>query len=156
MYLVCVLGISHCPFHDVLDKWSFDIWTSQKCKYLFINLRFREKKLTWKEIPKPSHDLDLDMYSIGPSFFPTDYGACCTLVPHLDFEPLNGSQKLGEIYHGLKSDSKNGEINGLDVVLNAEQFNYGAYHQANAAGFKIALHHHSDKPLIKFSSDLGG
>ena len=56
-----------------LDKWSFDIWTSQKCKYLFISLRFREKSLTWKEIPKPLHDSNdpTDMYSIGPSFFPT-------------------------------------------------------------------------------------
>ena len=76
-------------------------------------------------------------------------------MPHLDFEPLNSSQTLEEIYHGIKADSLNGESNGLDLVLNAEQFNYGAYHQANAAGFKIALHHHLDKPLIRFSSDLG-
>ena len=53
----------------------------------------------------------------------------------------------------MKADALNGETNGLDLVLDAEQFNY-AYFQANSAGFKIALHHHADKPMIQFSSQL--
>ena len=57
------------------------------------------------------------------------------------------------MYHNLVADALNGETNGLDLVLDAEQFNY-AYHQANSAGFKIALHHHADKPMIQFSSQL--
>ena len=53
----------------------------------------------------------------------------------------------------MKADTLNGETNGLDVVIDAEQFNY-AYHQSNAAGFKISLHHHLDLPMTQFSSQL--
>ena len=72
----------------------------------------------------------------------------------MDFETKDKNKSLSSIYHELKADSKSGDNFGLDIVLNAEDFNYGAYHQANGVGFKIALHHHLDKPQMKFSSDL--
>ena len=136
-----------------LDKWSFDVWSSQKCKYLFVNSHFQGRHhFTWRNISKYSEEFE--GYGLGPSIFLTDYGACCTLIPHLDFETKDKNKSLSSIYHELKADSKSGDNFGLDIVLNAEDFNYGAYHQANGAGFKIALHHHLDKPLMKFSSDL--
>ena len=57
------------------------------------------------------------------------------------------------MYHNLKADVLNGEKNGLEIILNAEQFSY-AYHDTRAAGFKISLHHHQDKPMMQFSSQL--
>ena len=44
-----------------------------------------------------------------------------------------------------KASSLNGEANGLDILLDVEQFNY-AFRQANAAGFRISLHGHNVKP----------
>ena len=38
-------------------------------------------------------------------------------------------------------------------MLDAEAFNYG-YEITNSVGFKVALHHHSDKPMMQFSSQL--
>ena len=56
-----------------------------------------------------------------------------------------------------KINFKNGESNGLDIILDAEQFNYGFNHQnidSNGVGFKLTLHDHRDKPMIQFSSQL--
>ena len=58
-----------------------------------------------------------------------------------------------ETWFEVMAHSLNGETNGLDIVLDTEQFNY-AYHQANAAGFRISLHHHNSKPMMSFSSQL--
>ena len=78
---------------------------------------------------------------------------CCFFSPHLNFEPLNKSLTYEQLYHDLVTDALNGKLNGLDMVLDAEQFNY-AYYQADAAGFLISLHHHTDKPMIQFRSQL--
>ena len=45
------------------------------------------------------------------------------------------------------------ETNGLRLLLDVEQFNY-AKHNKVAGGLKLVLHHHSDKPMIQFSSQL--
>ena len=74
-------------------------------------------------------------------------------VPHLNFEPYDKNQSIADIFHDLDATSKNGKQNGFDFVLNAEQFNYAHFH-GEGAGFKYSLHHHSDKPIIQFSSDL--
>ena len=124
-------------------------WSRQKCKDLFISMSFRGRTLTWNDLPQ-NWKAEWD---IGPALYATDFGACCFLAPHLNLEPNNWNLTYEEIYHGLIADSLTGETNGLDLVLDAEQFNY-AYYQANAAGFKISLHHHSDKPMIQFSSQL--
>ena len=58
-----------------------------------------------------------------------------------------------EIYQDLEADALNGETNGLDIVLDAELYNY-ADHNSNGAGFKIALHNHLDMPMPQFSSQL--
>ena len=129
--------------------FTFNEWSRQKCKDLFISIRFREKTLTWRDLPK-NWQLEGDL---GPFVYATDFGACCYLSPHLNLEPTDWNKTYAETYHNLKADALNGDSNGLDLVLDAEQFNY-AYYKANAAGFKISLHHHADKPMIQFSSQL--
>ena len=128
--------------------WSFLDHSRQKCENLFIKVSFRGKHLTWNQMN--------DYVLYGLQEYPTDFGSCCLLVPHLrlkDTEELENKTAV-EIYHELKADTLNGEINGIDIVLDAEQFNYASYQNSHAAGFKIALHHHLDMPMIGFSSKL--
>ena len=122
---------------------SFVEQSRQKCKNLFMSISFRDSRINWNEI-----DGDL-----GPSYYPTDFGSCCLLVPHLDLKPIEENSSLEERYHGIEANALNGEANGVDIVLDAEQFNY-AYHHSNSGGFKISMHNHLDKPMIQFSSQL--
>ena len=131
-----------------IDKgWTFLDWSKQSCRNLFISISFRGMKLTWNQLPPEE--------TFGPYMDPTDFGSCCFLVPHLHLRPYSEIENMTdyEMLHDLKADTLNGETNGLDVVIDAEQFNY-AYHQSNAAGFKISLHHHLDLPMTQFSSQL--
>ena len=66
---------------------------------------------------------------------------CCFITPHLDFYETDWNSSITDIYHNVVPDTLNGEHNGLSLLLDAEQFNYG-YYPANEAGFKISLHHH--------------
>ena len=125
--------------------------TRQECKNMFVSMNFREKFLTWRNLPYDEHTHE----NIGPSFYPTDFGACCLFVPHVDFEGLDKTKNLtkSEQWSALNADSLNGEINGLMLLLDTEQFNY-ANPKNVPGGLKLALHHHSDKPMIQFSSQM--
>ena len=127
-----------------LGKKDFKYHSRQYCKHLFISIIFQGMNLTWKEI---SHESG-EKRKIGPMYHPTDYGSCCLLVPHLDLKPINESITTEEMYRDLKAVAVNGEKNGLEIVLDAEQYNYAESRSINvkAAGFKISLHHHQDKP----------
>ena len=103
---------------------SFLSRSSQDCNNLYSSISFRGMKLSWKSINGISGS--------GPYHFPTDFGSCCYFAPHLNMKPTNKS--IEEKYHGLIADALNGEINGLNIVLDAEQFNY-AFYDSNAAGF---------------------
>ena len=129
--------------------FTFNEWSRQKCKDLFMSIKFRGKLLTWRDLPQ---DWKLES-DLGPFVYATDFGACCYLAPHLNLLPTDWNKTYIEMYHGLEADALNGGTNGLDLVLDVEQFNY-AFYEANAAGFKISLHHHADKPMIQFSSQL--
>ena len=87
-------------------------------------------------------------------YYPTDFGSCCLLVPHLHFQPRPANKTNDELYHKLEADAKNGGKNGLEIIVDAEQFNHAQYSQTKGAGFLISLHHHLDKPMMKFSSKL--
>ena len=120
-----------------LSEHSFSYQSSQRCYNQFISMSFQGKTLSWKNY--------VNSNDVGPyDGYPTDFGSCCLLVPHRYFEPTNPNLTPIEYYHGLKADSLNGESNGLDIVIDAEQFNY-AYHKSNAPGFKISLHQHTDR-----------
>ena len=125
--------------------------TRQECKNMFVSMNFREKSLTWRNLPNDERK----HAKIGPSFYPTDFGACCLFVPHVDFEGLDQMKNLtiSEQWSTLNADSLNGEINGLMLLLDTEQFNYAKPNKV-PGGLKLALHHHSDKPMIQFSSQM--
>ena len=125
--------------------------TRQKCKNLFVNMNFRGKSITWNNLPKDENTHSL----IGPSFYATDFGACCLFVPHVDFEGFDMTKNLtySEHWRALDADSLNGETNGLMLLLDTEQFNYAEPYKV-PSGLKLALHHHSDKPMMQFSSQL--
>jgi hypothetical protein len=109
-----------------------------------MSVSFRGSKIVWNQI---------DEDTLGPAYFPTDFGSCCLLIPDLDLKRINENVSFEEMYHVIKAIAINGEENGVDIVLNAEQFNY-ADHHSKAAGFKISIHNHLDKPMIQFSSKL--
>ena len=54
----------------------------------------------------------------------------------------------------MTADAQSGRINGLQLLLDAEQFNYGDIPISDGAGFKVALNHHLDKPMMQYSSQL--
>ena len=125
----------------------------QSCKDLFISIKFRGQFMTWKDMPT-NKSFEEDFKSAGPHYYPTDFGACCLFVPHLDFQAVNGNQTYDEIYSELIADAENGESNGLQLLLDAEHFNYGHLKSSDSIGFKISLHLHSDKPMMQFSSQI--
>ena len=125
--------------------WLFK--TRQKCFNTFISMSFRGKILTWNNFSSDNPE----EFKIGPLYYPTDFGACCLFVPHLNFEEVSGQTQ--DTYHGIKADALHGENNGLTLVLDAEQFNYGLQ-TGSGVGFRMNLHHHSDKPMMQFSSLL--
>ena len=129
---------------EYINDGSFLEQSRQKCKNLFMSVSFRDSRIIWKQI---------DEVTMGPAYYPTDFGSCCLLIPHFDLKPINKNISREERYHVIKAIALNGEENGVDIVLNAEQFNY-ADHHSKAAGFKISIHNHLDKPMIQFSSQL--
>ena len=140
----------HINYKGYLGVGDFTETTRQRCKNLFIEMSFRGKYMAWSDLPYYKRN-ESGENKIGPAYYPTDFGACCLFVPHLDFESF--SVPFEQLYHELSADSLNGETNGLKLVLDAEQFNY-ALKSVEGAGFKLSLHHHSDKPMTQFSTQL--
>ena len=101
--------------------------TRQVCNDLFISISFRGKVLSWRDFTDKKGE-DSKFRTLGPAFYPTDFGACCLFVPHIDFETFGENISFIEKYHGLDADSLNGENNGLKILLDAEEFNY-EYHR---------------------------
>jgi hypothetical protein len=128
-------------------------FTSQNCQDLFISMGFRGNFLSWKELDREAYNAEM-FNNIGPSFSPTDFGACCLFVPNLDFQASAQNLSTEKRYHGLLADAQSGRMNGLQLLLDAEQFNYAHIPLTDGIGFKLALHHHLDKPMIQFSSQL--
>ena len=110
-------------------KPSFLLKSSQQCKNLFTSINFQGTNITWNVMRSES---SYNVLEVGPHHFSTDFGACCTFIPHLHMKPIDGKKTPEEVYHGLKAKALNGESNGLEFVLDAEQFNY-AYYDSNSA-----------------------
>ena len=85
---------------DVQGVTDFTQKTRQRCKNMFMEMSFRGKSLAWYDLPYDKRNLS-EENRIGPSYYPTDFGACCLFVPHLDFEPLNTSVPFEDLYHYL-------------------------------------------------------
>merc|ERR1719483_670316 len=86
------------------DWYSFIDISRQKCKDMYVSMRFRGKQLTWRDLPQDWWDEG----NLGPYNYPTDFGACCFLAPHLNLDPTNWNITYEEMYHGLEADAKNG------------------------------------------------
>ena len=113
---------------DMESGWTFIKRSRQLCKDLFLFTIFRGMNLTWSQIPwEEIPDWENQGWHLGPMYYPTDFGACCHLAPHLDLNKSSseGNKTIYQMYHDLKADAMNGASNGLKIVLNAEQFNYG-------------------------------
>ena len=132
---------------------DFATYASQECNDMFISIKFKNKNLYWTE---------LNCNEKGPWIIGTDQGSCCYFSPHLNMgqmDPPVNADKLSIKMKEVEDEGKaeHGELNGLDIILDTEQFDYGFHHESidsNGAGFRITLHHHMDKPMVQFSSQL--
>ena len=85
-------------------------------------------------------------------YFGTDYGICSIIKPQTVFDPdledMHFKQKnFGEHKKNIKKGAEVGRKNGLTILLDAETFNY-SFHLKASEGFKIAIHHHLDQPIM--------
>ena len=51
--------------------FTFNEWSRQKCKDLFISIKFREKMITWRDVPQDWQNLEGDPgqeYCLEPIF----------------------------------------------------------------------------------------
>ena len=96
----------------------------QLCRDLFIHIKFQGKELSWS-------DLDpTDEWKLGPHQLTTDQGeSCCFLGPYMTMEPIDWTKtNIIEIYHNGKAEAKQGQANGLTIMIDAERFNLSLIH----------------------------
>lgn len=101
-------------------------------------------------------------------FFGTDFGFCSLVKPQLNFNDAHsnlpfsqklfgpkGGQNLMSYSRQIKPGVKVGKANGLRLLLDAEVFDY-TFHKTPSEGFKLAVQHHLDQPLmsVKVSSNI--
>ena len=85
-------------------------------------------------------------------YFGTDYGICSIIKPQLTFDPKLDNipywlKIFGEHNWKVKKGVEVGKANGLSMLLDAETFDY-TFHLKAGEGFKIAVHHHLDQPIM--------
>ena len=68
------------------DDTSFLEKSSQSCNNLFISIDFRKMSLTSNKIPDGFY---VELIPLGPGHFSTDFGSCCSFVPHLNLKPFD-------------------------------------------------------------------
>ena len=108
--------------------------TMQDCEDLFMYIRFQGDELSWGELFRN------ETHQIGPYIYHTDVGPCCILVPQIGMKDILQDKFLDK-FNNLKVEAKSGYKNGLELLLDAEQFNYG-YNTWGVEGLQITLHHH--------------
>ena len=85
-------------------------------------------------------------------YFGTDYGICSIIKPQTVFDPeledMHFKLKtFGEHKKNIKKGAEVGRKNGLTILLDTETFDY-SFHLKASEGFKIAIHHHLDQPIM--------
>eukprot|EP00094_Tigriopus_californicus_P006437 TCALIF_06199-PA protein Name:"Protein of unknown function" AED:0.31 eAED:0.34 QI:0/0/0/0.33/1/1/3/0/625 len=94
-------------------------------------------------------------------FFGTDIGFCTLVKPQLTFneslDHLSFSSKMfgpkGQMdsySRQIPLGAKVGKSNGLTLLLDSETFDY-TYHHHASEGFKLAIQHHLDQPLMSIN-----
>ena len=85
-------------------------------------------------------------------YFGTDYGICSIIKPQLafnsDLDEVPYWEKIfGKYNWNVTKGAEVGKANGLSMLLDAETFDY-TFHLKAGEGFKIAVHHHLDQPIM--------
>ena len=85
-------------------------------------------------------------------YFGTDYGICSIIKPQTVFDPelehMHFKLKaFGGHKKNIKKGAEVGRKNGLSILLDTETFDY-SFHLKASEGFKIAIHHHLDQPIM--------
>ncbi|CAB4068103.1 ASICN [Lepeophtheirus salmonis] len=85
-------------------------------------------------------------------YFGTDYGICSIIKPQTVFNSKYDSipywdKLFGKINWSIQKGAQVGKANGLSILLDAETFDY-TFHLKAGEGFKIAVHHHLDQPIM--------
>ena len=84
--------------------------------------------------------------------FGTDYGICSIIKPQTVFDP-----KLDKVHYKVKTFGEHiniqrgaevGRKNGLTILLDTETFDYSFHPRQASEGFKLAIHHHLDQPIM--------
>jgi hypothetical protein len=83
----------------------------------------------------------------------TDFGACCDIVPYLNFVHPQASKSdtqliTAEQWHSIPRGSQNGELGGVEFVLDAESFAFSSK-EKNSVGFRIAFSDPQDKQTLR-------
>ena len=94
--------------------------------------------------------------------FGTDYGICSIIKPQTVFDPalekMYFKKKAFGEHINIKKGAEVGRKNGLSFLLDTETFDY-SFHLRASEGFKIAIHHHLDQPImsikVRFRAQLG-
>lgn len=88
----------------------------------------------------------------------TDHGECSRILPQIVFTHREDLQNKSYIYRMLLAPFKwihpgarVGPSNGLSLVLDSEIYDY-SYHLHPGQGFKVAVHHPFDFPIMKLTS----
>ena len=85
-------------------------------------------------------------------YFGTDYGICSIIKPQLAFDSTLDEvpywkKVFGKYNWNVRKGAEVGKANGLSMLLDAETFDY-TFHLKAGEGFKIAVHHHLDQPIM--------
>ena len=83
----------------------------------------------------------------------TDYGACCEILPYLNFvntktANLPTDEYTREDWHSHPKSSQNGEYGGLKILLDAESFDF-TYTGKDSFGFRIAFTDQRDTATVR-------
>ena len=62
----------------------FQELSRQKCRNLFLSMKYQGQSLSWNDLPLVDTEYDL-----GPALDVTDYGACCYFSPFFGFSKMD-------------------------------------------------------------------
>ena len=103
-------------------------------------------KASFGNLTKPGSSKDFIPY------FGTDYGICSIIKPQNVFDPklekIHYKVKTFEEHIHIKRGAEVGRKNGLTILLDTETFDYSFHPRQASEGFKIAIHHHLDQPIM--------
>nr|XP_040563668.1 uncharacterized protein LOC121113868 [Lepeophtheirus salmonis] len=87
-------------------------------------------------------------------FFGTDYGLCTLIKPQITFNSSLEGVPFNDLIQNysriITPGIRLGKENGLSFLVDAEVYDYG-FSPQRGEGFKLAIHHHMDQPIMALS-----